>query len=277
MVPVSESYFDALGTRLTRGRFFAAADGPNAAPVCIVNETLARRIWPGEDPVGQRLKQGFPEGPSEWREVVGVVEDISFEGVTERAGMQIYMPFAQQAPSAFSVLVRTSVPPGSLASAVEAAIASVNRDMPVSAMRTMEDVLGESIARQRMALIVLGIFAAVALTLAAGGLYGLVAHSVTERTHEIGVRMALGAAREDVIRLVITQGLSMAAAGTIIGVAGAAALSGSLQGLVFGVTPLDPATFAAVIVMLFVVALAACYLPAWRATRIQPVTALRVE
>ena len=277
MIPISESYFDALGTRLMRGRFFAGADSAKGAPVCIVNRTLADRIWPGEDPIGKRVKQGWPEGSSEWREVVGVVDDVAFDGAAQPTPLQIYMPFAQQAPSAFSVLVRTAVRPASLTTVVEAAIASVNRDMPVAAMRTMESVLGESIARQRMALIVLAIFAAVALLLAAGGLYGLVAHSVTERTHEIGVRMALGAERADVIRLVIVQGLSMTIAGTIIGVAGAAALSGSLRSLVFGVTPLDPATFASVIVTLLAVALAACFLPAWRAASIQPVTALRVE
>jgi len=144
-------------------------------------------------------------------------------------------------------------------------------------VRTMEQVLDRSIARQRMALLVLSVFAAVALILAASGLYGLVAHSVTERTHEIGVRMALGAARRDVIRLVIVHGLSMTAAGIVAGVIGAAALSSFLQGLVFGVEPTDPATFAAVIAMLLGVSLAACYLPAWRATRIAPTTALRGE
>ena len=149
--------------------------------------------------------------------------------------------------------------------------------MPVSLMRTMEEVLDASIARQRMALIVLGVFALVALVLAASGLYGLVAHSVTERTHEIGVRMALGAERRDVIRLVIGHGLSMTIAGIAIGVGGAAALSKSLEGLVFGVEPMDPVTFATVGVMLLGVSLAACYLPAWRATRIPPTTALRAE
>jgi putative ABC transport system permease protein len=149
--------------------------------------------------------------------------------------------------------------------------------MPVSLLRTMEEVLGASMARQRMALIVLGVFALVALVLAASGLYGLVAHSVTERTHEIGVRMALGAGQGDVIRLVIAHGLSMTLAGIAIGVGGAAALSASLEGLVFGVQPTDPATFAGVSVMLLVVSVAACYLPAWRATRIAPTTALRAE
>ena len=191
--------------------------------------------------------------------------------------MQVYMPFAQDPPRDFTVAIRTAVDPASIGSAVEALVASISRDMPVSQMRTMEQVMDASIARQRMALLVLSVFAAVALILAASGLYGLVAHSVTERTHEIGVRMALGAERRDVIRLVITHGLSMTAVGIAAGVAGAMALSKSLEGLVFGVEPTDPATFASVIVMLLAVSLAACYFPAWRATRIPPTMALRME
>ena len=234
-------------------------------------------MWPGEDPIGKYVKQGWPEGPGTWRQVVGVIADIKFEGVTEDTTMQVYMPFAQDPPGDFTVALRTAVDPASMRSAVEGVVASISRDMPVSLMRTMEQVLDASIARQRMALLVLSVFAGVALILAASGLYGLVAHSVTERTHEIGVRMALGAERRDVIRLVITHGLSMTVAGIVVGVAGAAALSKSLEGLVFGVQPTDPATFASVVVMLFAVSLAACYLPAWRATRIAPTTALRMD
>jgi putative ABC transport system permease protein len=162
-------------------------------------------------------------------------------------------------------------------SAVEGVISSLSRDMPMALVRTMDSVLASAIARQRMALIVLGVFALVALALAASGLYGLIAHSVTERTHEIGVRMALGADGRDVVSLVIRHGLSMVALGVVLGLAGAAALSRTLRGLVFGIDPMDPPTFAAVAAMLVAVSLAACYLPAWRATRIAPVTALRSE
>ena len=277
MIPVSEAYFDALGTRLTRGRFFTIADRDGSAPVTIVNETLAHRIWPGENPIGKHVKQGWPERPGTWREVVGVVADVKFEGLTEDTTMQVYMPFAQDPPGDFTVLVRTAVAPGSIVSAVEGVIASMSHDMPVSEVKTMVELVDGSIARQRMALIVLTVFALVALTLASTGLYGLVAHSVTERTHEIGVRMALGADRGDVVRLVIRHGLSMTLAGIVVGVAGAAALSTSLHGLVFGIEPMDPLTFASVVVMLLVTATLACYLPAWRATRIAPTTALRSE
>jgi putative ABC transport system permease protein len=277
MIPVTESYLEALGARRTRGRLFIASDGPESTPVAVVNEGLAARMWPGEDPIGKYVKQGWPERPGTWRQVVGVIADIKFEGVTEATTMQVYMPFAQDPAGDFTIALRTAVEPASLRSAVEAAVSSISRDLPVSLMRTMEEVLDASIARQRMALIVLGVFALVALVLAGSGLYGLVAHSVTERTHEIGVRMALGAERRDVIRLVVRHGLSMTIAGIAIGVAGAAALSTSLEGLVFGVQPMDPATFAGVIVMLLGVSTAACYLPAWRATRIPPTTALRAE
>jgi putative ABC transport system permease protein len=278
MIPVTESYLEALGARLTRGRLFTAADGATSPLVAVVNETLASKIWPGEDAVGKYVKQGWPESSTPWRQVVGVIADIKFQGLTEDTTMQqLYMPLAQNPPGDFTVALRTAVEPASMRSAVEAVVSSVSRDMPVSLMRTMQEVLDASIARQRMALIVLGVFALVALVLAASGLYGLVAHSVTERTHEIGVRMALGAERRDVIRLVIGHGLSMTIAGIVIGVGGAAALSKSLEGLVFGVQPTDPATFAGVSVMLLCVAAAACYLPAWRATRIPPTTALRAE
>ena len=277
MVPISPGYFDALDAPLKRGRPFTDADGAGAAPVAIVNETLADRIWPGEDPIGKHLKQGWPERPGEWREVVGVVGDIKFEGVTLPTTMQVYLPFAQDPPADFAMLVRTAVDPASLATAVQDAVGSVNRDMPVAHLKTMEQVLEGSIARQRMARLVLGVFAAVALALASIGLFGLMAHAVVERRHEIGVRMALGAERGDVMRLVLAGGLSTAAAGAALGVAGAMAVTRSLEGLLFGVEPLDPRTFAGVPVLLLAVSAAACLIPAWRATRIAPTTALRAE
>jgi putative ABC transport system permease protein len=277
MIPVSPAYFETLGTRLIRGRWFADTDNASASRVIVINETLARTIWPGEDPVGKSLKQGWPESPNPWREVVGVVADMKFEGIVEGTTMQVYMPFAQDPPREFTLLVRTAVPPASLRTAVESSVAALSADAPVSAVRTMEDVLSASIARQRMALLVLGVFAAIALALAASGLYGLMAHSVTERSHEIGVRMALGAERRDVIALVLRGGLSMTAVGLVAGVGGAALLSRFLEGLVFGVEPLDPVTFASVTVGLVLVALLACYVPVRRATRIAPAIALRTD
>lgn len=277
MIPVSPAYFDTLGMRVVRGRVFTAADRAASPPVAVVNETLARTLWPGDDPIGKSLKQGWPERPGTWREVVGVIGDVKFEGLTETTPLQVYMPLAQEPPRDLTILAKTAVPPGSMRASIESAIAGVSPEMTVSAVRTMDEVLSASIARQRMALLVLGVFAAIALVLAVTGLYGLVSHGVTERAHEIGVRMALGAERRDVVALVLRGGLSMTTAGVILGVAGAALLSRGLDGLVFGVDPLDPATFAAVVTGLVTVALAACYLPARRATRIPPAAALRAD
>ena len=242
--------------------------------VAIINETTSSRSGPAS-PSANALKQGWRRA-GDRREIVGVVADVKFEA-SPNTTMQVYLPFAQDPPGDFSVLVRTAVEPGSMRNAVEGVVGSLSRDMPVSAVRTMEALMDASIARQRMALIVLTVFALVALVLASTGLYGLVAHSVTERTHEIGVRMALGAERGDVVRLVIRHGLTMTLMGIVLGVAGAAALSKSLEGLVFGVQPMDPLTFASVVLMLLTTATLACYLPAWRATRIAPTTALRNE
>lgn len=277
MIPVSPAYFDALGIRVVRGRPFTSADRDKSRPVVVVNEALAGRIWPGQDPVGKRIKQGWPERQGTWREVVGVVADVKFDGITERTPLQVYMPFAQETTSDFNVVVRSSVPPQSLTSGVEAAVAAVSKDMPIADLRTMDALVNESISRQRMARLVLTVFAGIAVLLASIGLFGLVSHAVIERRHEIGVRLALGAERGDVLRLVLAGGLVMTLAGIGLGLAGAAAVSRSLEELLFGVKPLDAMTFAAMPSLLLAVSLAACALPAWRATRIAPATALRSE
>jgi putative ABC transport system permease protein len=280
MTPVTAGYFETMGMRLVRGRLFTPADGPQSSRVVVINETLARRIFAGSDPLGKRLKQGWPETPeqfSPWREVVGVVADVKLEGLSELTPLQVYMPYAQSPTSDLAFVVRTAVDPASLQPAVEAAVHALDRDLPVFSVRTMDRVLEASIARERMAVLVLMVFAVVALTLASVGLYGVVAHGVTERTHEIGVRIALGAERRHVLGLVVRQGLSMAVLGTAIGVAGAIALSRWIEGLLFGVTATDPATIVAVVAMLLTVALVACYVPAWRATRVNPTQALRAE
>jgi len=280
MTPVTAGYFETMGMRLVRGRLFTPADGPQSSRVVVINETLARRIFAASDPLGKRLKQGWPETPeqfSPWREVVGVVADVKLEGLSELTPLQVYMPYAQSPTSDLAFVVRTAVDPASLQPAVEAAVHALDRDLPVFSVRTMDRVLEASIARERMAVLVLMVFAVVALTLASVGLYGVVAHGVTERTHEIGVRIALGAERRHVLGLVVRQGLSMAVLGTAIGVAGAIALSRWIEGLLFGVTATDPATIVAVVAMLLTVALVACYVPAWRATRVNPTQALRAE
>jgi putative ABC transport system permease protein len=275
--PVSDGYFETLGMRLMRGRLFNAAERPKSAPSIVINETLARRIWPGEDPIGKRLKQGWPEQPGTWREVVGVVGDVKLEGVAVATPLQVFLPLAHETSRNLWMVVRSTGDPATVQSAVEAGLHALEKDVPLYSVGTMDSLIDTSIARERMSVLVLAVFAGIALVLASVGLYGVVAHGVTERTHEIGVRMALGAESRHVLGLVVRQGLSAAAVGAAIGLAGAAALSRSMEGLLFGVEPTDPLTFVAVVTTLLLVTLAACYLPARRATRLDPTQALRSD
>ena len=275
--PVSAGFFETMGMRLIRGRFFDGTDSATAPKVTVINESLAKRLWPGEDAVGKRLKQGWPETPNEWREVVGVVADVKLNGVAAETPMQAYLPLPQEPPESMAIVARTQGDPAAAGPAIEAAMQQLNKDLPLFQIRTMDDVLGTSLARQRMSMLVFVIFALVALTLASIGLYGVVAHGVTERMHEIGVRIALGAEQWHVVGMIVRQGLSMALVGTAIGVAGAIALSRWIQSLLFGVTATDPATLAAVVTVLLAVAVVACSVPAWRATRVDPTSALRAE
>jgi predicted permease len=285
--PVSTAYFETMGMRLVRGRLFDATESPDSPKTIIVNETLARQLWPGENPIGKRLKQGWPETPDRptkpgayfapWREVVGVVSDVKFNGVTSETPLQAYLPLVHESARSVAIVMRTELDPASLVPSVEGVGRDLDKNIPLVQTRTMDQVLDTSIARERVSMIIFVVFAIVALTLASVGLYGVVAHGVTERTHEIGVRMALGAEARHVLGLVVRQGLSMALVGTAIGVAAAIALSRWIQGLLFGVTATDPMTFAAVVATLLAVAFIACYVPAWRATRVDPTTALRAE
>ncbi|HJZ70510.1 MAG TPA: ABC transporter permease [Vicinamibacterales bacterium] len=285
--PVSIGYFETMGMRLLRGRLFDRTETPDSAKVVVVNETLAKKLWPGEEAVGKRLKQGWPETPdhptkpggyfSPWREVVGVVADVKFNGVSNETPLQVYLPLVHDNPRSVALVVRSATAPSAIVPALEGIVRDLDKDLPLFQVRTMEQMLDASIARERMSMLIFVVFALVALALASVGLYGVVAHGVTERTHEIGVRMALGADSHHVLGLVVRQGLSMALVGTAIGVAGAFGLSRWIEALLFGVTATDPATFAAVVTTLLAVATIACYIPAWRATRVDPTTALRVE
>jgi putative ABC transport system permease protein len=277
MIPITPAYFDAIGARIVKGRAFSDFDRAGGLPVAIVNESLASRIWPGQDPIGKRLKQGWPESPGDWRDVVGVVGDMKFEGIVEGVTMQVYLPFAQQPTSDYALFVRTGVEPRALAAPVQDAVASVGRDMPLAGLGPMALVLNESIARQRMARLVLGVFAVIALALASVGLFGLVAHSVTERRHEVGVRMALGATRTAIVGQLVGSGVAAAVVGALIGVALALAVTTSLRSLLFGVEPFDPLTFGAVATLLLAVSTVACAIPAYRASGTPITSALRAE
>jgi putative ABC transport system permease protein len=279
-VPVSAGYFETMGVTLRAGRTFDARDSAKAARVTIVNEAFARRMWPGEDPVGKQVKQGWPEdsGPGNpWREVVGVVGDVKLDGVDQDTPMQAFLPLAQAPSRSVAIVARTAGEPDALTRPVEAAVQDIEKELPVTRVMPMTRLMRDAVARQRLSTVILAVFAVVAIVLAAVGLYGVVAHSVTERTREIGVRMALGAEQSSVLRLFVVHGLATAAVGTIAGLAGAAALSRWLEDLLFGVQPTDPATFAAVAGLLLLVSVAACYLPARRAARVDPLVALRSE
>jgi putative ABC transport system permease protein len=272
---VSLDYLRAMRIPVLRGRSFNEQDRADSPAVALISETFARRIWSHEDPLGHRIKMGDPQGP--WRTIVGVVGDVRHTGLDAPSAMQIYLPHSQWLDSSTVLAVRTKGDPGSLAGAVRDAIWSVDKNQPISKVATMDRVIATSMAQRRFAMTLFSIFAGLALVLAAVGLYGVLAHNVSTRTNELGVRIALGAQKGDILRLVVRQGLLLTAMGIAIGVAGALALTRFLASQLFGVTPTDPVTFAGVPMLLAAVALLACYIPARRATRVDPMVALRYE
>jgi putative ABC transport system permease protein len=275
--PVSSNYFDVMGIRLLAGRMFNEADTATSTPVVVVNQTLARRLWPGEDPVGKRLKQGFAEDKTPWREVMGVVSDVRQNGIDRDPPMQVYIPLQQEPMRSLIVVARTAGDPLAMASMIEERIHSIDKDLPVFNVRTMDQLLDESIAQQQLAMALLGGFALLALMLAAMGIYGVMSYAVTQRTHEIGVRMAMGAQPSDVLRLVVGQGLTLALIGVAVGISAALAMTRLMASMLFGVSSTDPLTFISISLLLIAVAALACYVPARRAARVDPMVALRYE
>jgi len=276
MVPVTAGYFEMLKIPLLTGRYFDGSETPASPPVAIINSRLAKRYWPNGDAIGKQIQQGYgnaPYGP--WRTIVGVVGDIKQEGVDREVSQQVFMPAVQQPRTTVFAVVRTRMPVTS--SALEAAIHDVDRNIPVFNDRTVEQVMREASSRRRVAMIVLSVFGAVALLLAAIGVYGVIAQGVAERRREIGVRMALGATGDQVIGLFLRRGLVVIAVGLPIGVAGALVAVRSLKSLVFGIGVSDPATLGVVAAVLVCVALVASYLPARSAARTDPLNALRAE
>ncbi len=271
-------HFKTLGIPLLNGRSFIEADADSAPLVAIVDETFARRFYPNEDPIGKRIKRGRLDSQRPWWTIVGVVRHVRNQRLDITSRVQVYFPFYQEPPSNMSLAVRARAgDPLALSNTVRAAIQSVDRNQPVYSVKTMGQIVAESVSPRRLALLLLGIFAAVALLLAAAGIYGVVSYAVAQRTHEIGIRMALGAQASDVLKLVFGQGLKLAASGVAIGLAGALALTRLMQDLLFGVQATDPLTFAAIALLLTVVALVACWVPARRATKVDPMIALRME
>jgi len=268
-------YFRTLQVPLIAGRAFTDRDTDNTAKVVIVNETMARRLWPGQSPIGKHLTiwrdEKFP------REIVGVVGETK-RSLDNDPSQQMYVPYAQDASwSSMSFVIRTSGDPASTSPAVRNEIRSLDKGAPVFNVRTMNDLLATSVAPRRTPMLLLSAFAAAALLLAMIGIYGVTAYYVTQRTQEIGIRMALGAQMSDVLKLVLRGGMTLAAIGIAVGLAGAFALTRWMTSLLFGVKPTDALTFIAVAVCLLVTALLACYLPARRATKVDPLVALRYE
>jgi putative ABC transport system permease protein len=271
-----ENYFKAMGIPLVSGRTFNADEEREKRHVVVINETLARKYFPGEDPIGKRLTISMGEKP-EPTEIIGVVGDVKHMSLDTEMKPMVYWPHPELAYSGMTIVIRTTGDPTQLAAPAQGAIQSIDPNQPVSDVRTMNQLLAESVARARFNTLLLGLFSAVALVLACVGIYGVMSYTVTQRTREIGIRMALGAKRGDVLRMVLGQGMLLAAIGVGLGVAAAFALTRLMASLLFEVSASDPLTFAAVSMLLALVALAACYIPARRATKVDPMTALRYE
>jgi putative ABC transport system permease protein len=279
---VTPAFFRTMGMRLVRGRAFTDADTDLSPPVAVVNQTLADRYFPGQNPIGRRLEITF-NVPPYWREIVGVVADVRSDGLDQDTPVQVYTAYLQTPSllrgfvSAVTVLARTAGEPGALAQPMKEAILAVDRTQPVYAVQAMTDVVSTSLAERKLSLVVLAFFAASALLLAAVGVYGVMSYHVTQRTGEIGLRMALGAQPRDVVWRVERQGMALVAAGAAAGLVGAWFLTRFLQPLLFRVSPRDGVTFGVAAGVLVAVSLAACYLPARRASQVDPMEALREQ
>jgi putative ABC transport system permease protein len=276
---ITPEYLSAMSIPLLRGRYFTETDRDKNPGVVIINETLARRFFPNQDPLGKHL---VLSGPPDEREIVGVASDVRDYGLDAEVKPEVYIPYTQSTPAylqygALTLVVRTATDPHTLTGAIRGEVSSMDKDQPVYNVKTMQEVLSESVAQRLFNMFLISIFAVVALILAAVGIYGVIAYSVAQRTHEIGIRMALGAQPKDVFKLVVGQGMMQALIGIVIGLAAAFALTRVMSSLLYGISPLDPATFGGLTILLTVVALLACYIPTRKAVRINPIIALRDE
>jgi putative ABC transport system permease protein len=271
------NYFQTMGIQLLGGRSFTPQDADGAPAVAIVNESFAKRFLPNEDPIGKRFTFGAANDNSQWIRIIGVVSDTRRQGLEAPIRIESWMSYAQMPSSGMQIVVRTAGDPQALVGAVREAVRSLDRDLPLQRIETMEQILDKRIAQRRLNMLLLGLFATVALILAAVGIYGVTSYVVTQRTHEIGIRIALGAQIGNVMRLVVGQGMKLVLLGVGLGVIAALALTRLMAALLFGVGVTDPLTLSAAILLLLAVALLACWIPARRATKLNPMTALKCE
>ncbi|MGC1105331.1 MAG: ABC transporter permease, partial [Candidatus Acidiferrales bacterium] len=275
---VSPGYFSAVGTPILRGRAFLESDTANSMPVAVISAALAKKFWPGQDPLGKQIAPRSMVFPAET--IVGVAADVKRLSLREAPPPEMYVPYTQKIwPSLLTmdVVLRTTQDPASLAASARQAIHSVDSDLPVADVKTMNDIVGDSVAQPRFAVLLLGAFGGLALLLATIGMYGVISYNVVQRTQEIGIRITLGAQRRDVFRMVLGHGIRLAALGIGIGLAAAFGVTRVMKSFLYGVAATDPLTFVAVSLLLLAVALLACYIPARRAMRVDPMVALRYE
>ncbi len=276
---ITPEYFKTLGARLLRGRFFSESDNENSQPVIIINRSLALKYYPNEEPLGKFIQTAPAGRPKELgpREIVGVVDDLKNDGLDKEAGPEIYSPYFQEPLGRYYIILRTKSDPPSYQQALRRAVSAQDKETPVSEVTSLEQLIGESLAPRRIATIMLAVYSAMAFILAAIGVYGVLTHATSRRTHEMGIRLALGAQPKDLLRMVIRHGMVLVLIGSIVGMALAFALTRLIASQLYQVSPTDPASFAMAAVLLAVVALAACFFPALRATKVDPVKAIREE
>lgn len=274
---VSADYFRVLATPLVRGRFFAPSDDLDAPRVVLIDEALAHRYFPNTDPVGRRVKPGPRDGNAPWMTIAGVVGNIKTDGFDKADQPHLYLPVLQSPGYAMAVYLRTEGSPTALTQALRQQVQAVDPNLPLFGEQTMDDVVATSLAQRRFAMRVVGLFGLLALFLAGVGIYGVMAYSVTQRTREIGIRLALGASSRSILSWLLRQGMRLTLIGAGLGLLGALALTRLLRGLLFGIAPTDMVTYAGLTLLLAAVALLACYIPAWRATKVNPLVALRNE
>ncbi len=272
--PVSPEYFPTYRIRIKRGRGLTGDDRAGSKPVAVISEAAASKSWPGEDPVGKMINYC---GHEEWIKIVGVVADVKYRSLEALASADVYIPLTQMDATPRALSVRGTIDKAALTAAVKREIYALDRNIPLTTIKTMDEKVYEATAQTRYNALLLGLFAALALVMSQMGIYGVMSYAVAARAHEIGIRMALGAERRAVLRLIIGQGMKLAAAGLAIGLIAAVAATRLIKTLLFDVGPNDPTTLCGVALLLAIVALLACWIPARRATRVDPVIALRHE